>query len=239
MLKSSRFPGIGLILLFICLLSADVWAGPHLKVHFTQDLYDSYWGKVLIVLMTALALPFVFYGHTRQYFKSFGAKNALRRLAAVDTSFDWTTLKPRITTVFTLMHQGLSWDNRVETAALCTSTYWQDHQRANLKRWKDEGLEHKSQLKSIDRMDPLLVRHTGEPQGEGSVLAVYFKATVEDYLEKQSTGAIATGEKGFQVEESMWTFQLVKGHWLLNNIEPKEFRTVYLQLTNEVRIPKA
>ena len=89
-------------------------------------------------------------------------------------------------------------------------------------------------MNNIQRREPNLLSYWGDPHGEGSISVVDFKANVESYFIAQSTGLVTEGNKGFQEVETIWTFQLNHGKWLLNNVESAEFRFVYLNLTNEV-----
>lgn len=224
-----------LILLFLCVCYLEAAAGPHLRsMHFAKSLYDSTWGKVLIFSILALSLPFVFYGYTRPYFKSLRTKWALQKLAASDPVYDWEKLQKRFTEIFTRMHQSVSLQNKLEISSMCTPVFWEDHQLPNLIRWNAEGLEHKVQLQKINQMQPILFRYGGYLQSDDPIIIVDFKAEVEDYMAAIATGEVAEGKTGFQQQESIWTFQLNHGRWLLNNIEPSDFRAVYVGMTNEV-----
>ena len=223
---------IGLTLLFICLFALDVWAGPGGKI--ANALFTTFWGKMLLLVLTILFLPFIIYTRLRQYFKVRSTMKALRQLGVYDRNFDWLTMKNRLTDIFTRTHMAWGKEDMGEVSEFCTSWYWQNQQIVHLDRWKNQGLVNKSQLNKINRMEPIFVRHSGLPQGEGSIIVVDFKANVEDYLIKRDTGLIVEGKKGFQNVETIWTFQFNNGKWLLENIEQVEFWSMYIKMPNEV-----
>ena len=223
---------IGLVILFICVFALDVWAGPGGKI--AKAVFTTFWGKLLLLVLVIIFLPFLLYARIRQYFKVRNTMKALRQLGANNRNFDWLTLKNRLTDIFTRTHAAWTREQMDEVSEFSTSWYWQNQQIVHLDRWKDQGLQNKSQLAKINKMEPLFVRHSGQPDGEGSLIVVEFNAQVEDYLMQRDTGLIVEGKKGFQNVENIWTFQLQKGAWLLENIEQSEFWSMYIKMPNEV-----
>jgi hypothetical protein len=223
---------VGLVVLFICLFALDVWAGPGGKIG--KALFTTFWGKALLLALTIIFLPLVLYMRLRQYLKVRRTMKVLRALAGSDRNFDWMFLKNRFTDVFTRTHAAWGQEDMGAVSEFCTSWYWQNQQIVHLDRWKNQGLVNVSKLNSIHKMEPIFVRYTGHPQGEGSIVVVDFKASVEDYLIKRDSGMIVEGKKGFQNVETLWTFQLSEGKWLLENIEQVEFWSMYIKMPNEV-----
>ncbi|MBL7826528.1 MAG: hypothetical protein JNJ57_07860, partial [Saprospiraceae bacterium] len=58
---------VSLTLLLICLCVLEAWAGPGGKI--AKALFTTFWGKVLMVILFILLLPFLLYTRIRQYFK--------------------------------------------------------------------------------------------------------------------------------------------------------------------------
>jgi hypothetical protein len=223
---------LGLTLLFTCAFALDVWAGPGGQI--AKAVFTTFWGKILLLILFLLFLPFILYSSVRQYFKVRSTMKTLRQLGARDRNFDWLTMKNRLTDVFTRTHRAWSMEDMGEVSAFCTSWYWQNQQIVHLDRWKSQGLINKSQLNKINSMEPIFVRHSGAPDGEGSIVVVDFKANAEDYLINRESGMIVEGKKGFQNIETLWTFQLKEGKWLLENIEQIDFWSMYIKMPNEV-----
>lgn len=231
--KAQRY--LGLTLLFIYLFSLDVWAGPHLKkMDLSSSALSPYLGYILVVIILSLLLPVAFFLFFNRQFKAINTIYLLRRLAKKDQNFHWPTLKKHVTAVFGALHQAWGGNNQTAAAAFCTTSFWETAQRNNFERWSAEGIKHRDQPSTIKYLSPILLRHTGQPGAEDSIVVVNIKANVEDYFEDANTGEMLEGKKGFQNIEDFWTFQLIQGKWLLYNIEPSEFKSVYLNLRNEV-----
>ncbi len=223
---------VGLTCLFICLFALDAWAGPGGKI--AKAIFTTFWGKLLLVILVILFLPFILYARLRQYFKVRRTTDTLRQLAARNRNFDWMSLKNRVTDIFTRTHRAWGKEDMGEVSSFSTSWYWQNQQLVHLDRWKEQGLVNKSELRKINSLTPLFVRHSGLPDAEDSIIVIGIDANQEDYLMKRDTGLIVEGQKGFQDVETLWTFRLQKGEWLLDNIEQLDFWLSYVRMPNEV-----
>ena len=223
---------VGLTLLFVCLFALEAWAGPGGKI--AKAVFTTFWGKLLLFLLVIIFLPFILYARLRQYLKVRRTTETLRQLASRDRNFDWMSLRNRVTDIFTRTHRAWGKEDMGEVATFSTSLYWQNQQLVHLDRWKEQGLVNKSELRKINNLTPLFVRHSGLPQAEDSLLVVGIDANQEDYLMQRDTGLIVEGKKGFQDVETLWTFRLHKGEWLLDNIEQVDFWLSYVRMPNEV-----
>ena len=223
---------VGLTLLFICLFAIEAWAGPGGKI--AKALFTTFWGKVLLIVLTIIFLPFILYSRIRQYFKVRRTMAILQQLAARDRHFDWMSLKNRVTDIFTRTHRAWGKEDMSEVSSFSTSWYWQNQQLVHLDRWKEQGLVNKSELRKINSLMPLFVRHSGLPGAEDSILVVGIDANQEDYLMQRDSGLVVEGKKGFQDVETVWSFRLHQGEWLLDNIEQLEFWLSYVRMPNEV-----
>ncbi|MEN8216810.1 MAG: hypothetical protein ABFS56_10640 [Pseudomonadota bacterium] len=68
----------------------------------------------------------------------------------------------------------------------------------------------------ITLIQPLFLAHPEqEMEHEGSKLVVAITAKMEDYLAKRDSGKIVKGEKGFQNVDTIWTFVVQNGKWVL------------------------
>lgn len=225
---------VGLTLLLICLFSLEAQAGPGGKI--AKALFTTIWGRIFLAIMTIVLLPFIVYSKFRQYFKVKNTLKTLRQLGAVSPPFNWLTMKNRLTDVFTRTHLAWSKEDMGDVSEYCTHWYWQNQQLIYLDRWNAQGLMNKSQMRHIKRMEPIFVRYSNLPQGEDSIVVVDILANIEDYLVQVDSGLIVEGKKGFQDVETLWTFRLLQGQWLLDNIEQVESWSMYIKMPNEVPV---
>ncbi|MBL7825785.1 MAG: Tim44 domain-containing protein [Saprospiraceae bacterium] len=223
---------VSLTLLLICFCALEAWAGPGGKI--AKVLFTTFWGKLLMLVLFILLLPLILYSRVRQYFKVRSTMKSLRVLGMKNPQFNWMNLKTRLTDVFTRTHLAWGKEDMGDVSEFCTSWYWQNQQLIHLDRWKNQGLINVSQLNRIKKMEPIFVSYSGLPNGDNSLIVVDFDANVEDYLMQRDSGLIVEGKKGFQDVETLWTFRLVNGNWLLDNIEQLEFWSMYIKMPNEV-----
>jgi hypothetical protein len=57
---------------------------------------------------------------------------------------------------------------------------------------------------------------------------------MEDYLAERDSGEVVEGKKGFQEVETIWTFSVQNGQWVVANIEEDTLSLDYAQLANEL-----
>ena len=235
MKNSKHWQSLGLFALtgfFICLSAIDSWAGPHLKFRNDKSLFNSLEGKMVIVAVVLLAVPFVLYGIFRRQIKVQRTQAVLARLAKQDSNFDWAKLQPFFSDVYAKINLAGAEVVTESPFKHCTDWYWKNDLEPKLNRWKAEGVVHHGKLDKMYRMDPVLVRHTGQTMAEGSLLVLDIKASVEDFQVSTRTGH-SDGAVGFQDVHTLWSFKLTHGKWLLNNVETQEFLNVYTNLPNE------
>lgn len=230
---TSRLPAFAIFLIG-CLSSLDAWAGPHLKsMPFSRSILNSPWSKVLFFSILAVGIPALVLSRLRGYFKVWRTMSALQKMARRDPNFDWQTLKSRFAGIFTAMHQSFDHPGAFNIAHDATTSF-REEQRVLTQYRKSEGLLKKNSLGGITLIEPILLRYSGEKGGEDSTIVIDFKANVETYFTEAQTGEIVQGTPGFREEETVWTFHLHKGSWLLHNIEPVELKPIYIGLTNDV-----
>jgi hypothetical protein len=121
-----------------------------------------------------------------------------------------------------------------EASAFTTDWYWQNQQLL-LDDWKARGLTNICALKKIGQIQPLLVQHNPQNNGEGSRIVVQIDANVIDYLVDES-GQIIEGSKTTKDLRTVWTFLYENGDWKLNRIEENVSVWDYLKLENETSL---
>ena len=80
-------------------------------------------------------------------------------------------------------------------------------------------------------MRPLLFAHRndGDPH-EGSQLVVSIEAHMQDYLEERASGNVVEGSKTWKDVETLWTFTMQEGAWVVSGIEEGAQSLVYAGL---------
>ena len=217
--------------LLVLLSLSKAWAGSDETI--TSDSI-SFWGILLLAFFFVLLVPSFLYAHVQQNIKVRRTMITLQNLAAVNSSFDWVLIKNRVTDIFVRTHRAWSHEDMEEISSFSSTWYWQNQQMVFIDRWHNRGLVNRSEVQSINNITPLFVRHSGLPQAESSILVVGINANQEDYLMQRETGELVEGKKGFHNMDTLWTFRLHKGEWLLDNIEHVEFWPTYVRIPNEV-----
>jgi len=224
---------VSLLLLLTIGIMEPAVAGPGGKI--ASALFQTLWGKVLLFFLVILFLPLILYTLVREYLAQRRTLNDLRQLALVNDLFDWLSLRDRITDCFYRVHAAWHNENMVEASEWVTNWYWKNQQLVYLEAWAKEGLVNHCQVKKISSIRPLFLAYRGDDkQAEGSRIVVSIAAYMEDYLAKRETGQIVEGKKGFQEVETVWTFKVQEGQWVVANIEEDMLSLEYAQLANEL-----
>jgi len=234
MKKSSLWIVVALVLL-VLLLSLDVaWAAPGGKI--VSAVFKSTWGKILLAILTVILLPLILWVVIKERRAEKRTLAELRRLSAVDRTFDWMTIRDRVTDCYHRVNAAWSATDMSEASEWMTSWYWQNQQLAFLNRWEREGLVNHCRIKGISKIRPLFLQfeNDGDSYGEGSRLVVSVSANMEDYLAEKDTGKVVEGAKGYADTEHVWTFLLQKGKWVVGNIEEGSVSLSYAGLRSEV-----
>jgi len=144
----------------------------------------------------------------------------LRQLAQHHDLFDWKTLENRIESCFQKVHVAWHQESLDDVSEYMTNKYRQEQQSDYLDKWATEGLINHCEVEAITLIQPLFLAHPEqEMEHEGSKLVVAITAKKEDYLEDRYTSKIVKGEKGFKDVDTIWTFVIQNGKWVLANIE--------------------
>ena len=223
-----------LVVLMVLLCPHTAWAAPGGKV--VSAMFKTLWGKILLGILVVLFLPLILWVMIKEHFAEKRVLKELRRLAAVDHTFDWMTIRDRVTDCYHRVHAAWSTTDMSEASEWMTSWYWQNQQLAFLNRWERDELVNQCRVKGISRIRPLYLKFENDEDGygDGSRLVISITAKMEDYLEEKSTGKIVEGAKGYSDTEHVWTFILQKGKWVVANIEESSTSLTYAGLPLEV-----
>lgn len=222
-----------LLVFLTVLLPLPALAGPGGKI--VSAAFRSPWGRVVLGVLIVVFLPLVVYVSVKEWRAERRARADLKRLSPTRPEFDWLTLNDRVLECFHRVHAAWRRTAMQEASEWMTGWYWQNQQLAHLDRWEREGLVNRCTVKQVKRVRPLMVACRNEDgQGGGSRVVVAISAELEDYLESCITGQVVEGKKGFTEAETVWTFVLRDGRWLVNNIEPDNMTLAYAALGNEL-----
>ncbi|HDN26136.1 MAG TPA: Tim44 domain-containing protein [Thioploca sp.] len=224
---------VSAILLIVVTVMEPAFAGPGGKI--ASAMFQTFWGKVLLVFLTILFLPLILYTLLREYLAHRRTLKDLRKLTKVNKQFDWLTVRDRITDCFYRVHAAWHKEDMAEASEWMTDWYWKNQQLVYLDQWAKDGLINHCRVKNITDIKPLFLAYRGNEQNaEGSIIVVSITANMEDYLAKRDTGKVVEGKKGYQEVETVWTFVLEKDQWIVANIEEDSLSLTYAQLANEL-----
>ncbi|MEN8216371.1 MAG: Tim44-like domain-containing protein [Pseudomonadota bacterium] len=224
---------VSAVLLIVSSLMVPAFAGPGGKI--ASAIFHTFLGKVLLFILAILFFPFILYSLVREYLAERHTLKDLRQLAKVNKLFDWLTLRDRITDCFYRIHTAWRKEDMSEAEDWMTDWYWKNQQLVYLDQWAKEGLINHCRVKKITGIKPLFLAFRGdEKEPNGSRLVVSISADMEDYLAKRDSGEVVEGKKGFQEVETIWTFRVQNGQWVVANIEEDTLSLDYAQLANEL-----
>jgi len=234
MKRSILFITLVIIIVAVALMPETAWAAPGGKI--VSGLFKTPWGRVLLGVLTVIFAPLIIYVVIKEWRAEKVALAHLRRLAAIDPSFDWMPLKERVTGCYQRVHSAWNAEDMSQASEWMTSWYWQNQQLAHLNQWERDGLVNHCRVKSINRVRPLFVKYQAGENGtsDGSRLVVAISAKMEDYLAERATGKVVEGNKGFADTEHVWTFVLQQGKWVVSNIEEGSMSLTYARMLSEV-----
>ena len=226
-----------LTILFLLFLFIDpVYAGPGGAV--AKALFKTWWGKLLIGVLTIIFLPVIFYVRTIEFIAVKKTKKQLAKLGLMNKDFMWLNLEKNVSNVFSRVYLAWSNENMKEVSSYVNHWYWQNQQLIHLDRWKKENLKNICKLQSISNIKPLYLEISNNKNFEGSKIAFSITGNIEDYLINRDTHKVVQGKKGFDDETKIWIMEYNKGHWLLDDIRNDEFSLSYAKLENIVPSPE-
>jgi hypothetical protein len=236
-MNKKRLLGICLIFLMVAFIFIQpAYAGPGGQI--AKLLAKTFWGKMVLGLLTFILLPVGIYLYIKQRAAERRAFKDLRYMAQHDPNFEWLRAKERILDCFYRIHSAWKEEDVSKACEYMTDWYWQNHQLVYLDRWHREGLRNVCAVKKIRVIQPLLFIHRNEDAAhEGSLLVVSITANMMNCLVKRETDEVVEGGRKFKDQAAIWTFVLVRGQWRVANIEAAECEFDYIfQAKNVPRI---
>lgn len=223
-----------LTIIFLLFLFIDpVYAGPGGTV--AKALFKTWWGKVILSLLTIILLPLIFYVRTVEFIAIRKAKKQLSKLGIINKDFMWLNIEKNVSNVFSRVYLAWNREDMKEVSSYVNHWYWQNQQLVHLDRWKNENLRNVCKLQSISSIKPLYLEITnGEDNFEGSKIAFSITGSIEDYLINRETQKVVQGKQGFYDETKVWIMEYTAGNWLLDDIRNDEFTFAYAKLDNVI-----
>ncbi len=207
------------ILTLALLVSEPALAGPGGKI--ASALFDTFWGRVLMVALSLVFLPLITWVYLRERGAERRTRADLAYIAQFDHRFHWTRLQERVSACFHRVHAAWRHEDAAEAAQFMTDWYWQNQQLVYLDQWAEQGLVNHCQVKKVTRLRPMLFIHRNERgiAHEGSRLVVSITAYMQDYLAERAGGKVVEGSKRFKEVETLWSFLYEGGLWRVAQID--------------------
>jgi hypothetical protein len=230
---NNRLLGVVLVVTaFVLLLAEPAFAGP--GGYVARALFESFWGRLLLGVLTIVLLPIILWVVMKEKLAERRTLADLRYMARLTPTFDWLKVRQRAIDCFCRVHAAWRKEDTSEASQWMTDWYWQNQQMAHLDRWEREGLRNVCNLGKITRIRPLLFSHCNDDaEHEGSMLVIAIEAVMQDYLERRSNGEVVEGSKKSKEVETLWTFTLTEGRWLVSNIEEGSMSLAYANLSRQ------
>lgn len=206
------------VFIIVLLFYVDpVYAGPGGFV--AKALFKSFWGKVLLFVLTIVLLPLIVYIRMVEYRKSRKIKKVLAQISIQNKDFAWMNLHKEFSNIIRRVYNAWSNEDMSEVKNYVNHWYWQNQQMVFLDQWKRDNLKNVSRLRNLTRIRPLYLELTQEEHFEGSRIAIAIDVQAEDYLKDRETGKIVQGKEGFQELDYVWFLEYTEGKWLLDDIQ--------------------
>ena len=206
------------ITVIIILFTIDpVYAGPGGTV--AKAFFKTWWGKLILGLLTIIFLPLIIYIRLIEYRKARKIKKILTQLSLKHKNFHWLQLQKEFKNIIQRVYNAWSNENMSEVKEYVNHWYWQNQQSVFLDQWKKENLKNVSNLREIEKIRPLYLELTDEPNLEGSRIAIAIDVVAEDYLKDRDTNKVIQGKAGYESLEYVWFLEYTEGKWLLDAIE--------------------
>jgi len=231
MMKNSKFI---VLLVFIGLLFFidPIYAGPGGAI--AKGLFKTWWGKILMLLLVVILLPFIIYIKSVEFFKVKKTKKQLGQIGLKNKDFSWLNLEKNFSNIITRVYDAWSNENMSEVKEYVNHWYWQNQQSVHLDKWKSNNLKNICNLQEINKIRPLYLELTNNNNYEGSKIVISISGSIEDYLIDKETGKIIKGGIGFQNESHIWVMEYVEGKWLLDDIKNDDLSLAFAKMQNVI-----
>jgi len=232
-MKNIFFVALSVFVLIALLTAEPALAGPGGKI--AKAVYESFWGKVGLVLLTIIFLPLIISVIIKEKLAERRTRKDLRFMAGHSSLFEWLKVQERVKDCFYRVHSA--WDNEdlSDVSNWMTDWYWQNQQLVHIEKWKAEGLVNICNVKKITNIKPLLFVHRNQGEAhEDSMIVISIEAKMQDYLKNKKTGKIVEGSKKFKEVETVWSLTMDNDNWKVSDIEEGSMSLAYAKLTKEL-----
>ncbi|WP_299315118.1 hypothetical protein [uncultured Aquimarina sp.] len=228
-MKKSRFI---VLLVFIGLLFFidPIYAGPGGVI--AKGLFKTWWGKILMLLLFIILLPFIIYIKSVEFFKVKKTKKQLVEIGLKNKNFSWLNLEKNFSNIVTRVYAAWGDEDMSEVKEYVNHWYWQNQQLVHLDKWKSNNLKNICNLQKINKIRPLYIELTNNSNYEGSKVVISISATIEDYLINKDTQKVIEGKRGFQDESHIWVMEYTEGRWLLDDIRNGDLSLAFAKMEN-------
>ncbi len=223
-------------LLLNLIIIAEASAGPGGAI--AKAAVNSFWGRVVMGVICVLLLPLAAYVYFKENKAKKRALNDLDYIARKEgaSEFDWLKMKPRLYDCFMRVHSAWDKEDVSEASQWMTSWYWQNQQVAILDKWARAGLKNICEVDTKVNFKPLLFVHRNEKgiPHSGSTIHVLATAMMVDYLIDKASGEVVEGCKTKKEVEMLWSFALINGQWVVDNIEDASLSLDYADIAKKL-----
>ena len=219
-----------IVILMVVLVPDAVYAAAGGSI--AKAITKSFWGKLIMGVVFLIFLPLIIWVYIKEYRAVKRTSKDLVMLASKSKVFDWLSIKMRVSEVFNRVQTAWDKNNIEEASEWMDDWYWQNQKYVHLSKWEEKGMKNIVNVKKINNIKPLYVNHSGEADAEGSRIVVSIDANMQDYLVRLSDNMVVEGDKEFKDVESVWTFVLSRGKWVVQNIEESSMSLTYAGMKN-------
>ncbi len=221
------------ILVVVLLFNVEpAFAGP--GGYIAKGLFKSFWGKILLGILTIVLLPFILYVYFTEKIAIRKNKKILQKLSLSNKNFNWLQLEKEFSHIVKRVYIAWANEDMAEVKEHVNNWYWRNQQIVNLDYWKNQNLKNVSRLRTLEKINPLYLEFSSDENLDGTRIAIRIDAEVEDYLLDNETNKIIEGKKGYQDVQYVWFFQYENGKWLLDDIREGTTSLGFAKLANVI-----
>lgn len=218
---------------FILFQVQMILAGPGGKI--ARALTDTIWGKIIIGVLIVIFLPLILYVQIKEFLAKRKTLKIIDEMAKIKPEyFNYLKLKGRVKDAFVRIHVAWSKKDLEECSNLMDHWYWQNQQMIYLDRWENQGLENVCNIRKVLKMKPLHIDISQNENFNESRIVWSIEANMLDYLKDTATGKVVEGSTKYQEVETVWTFVLSEGVWLVEDIEEDTMSLAYAKLVKQI-----
>lgn len=231
-MKLDKKKWIWLVVLITLFYIDPIYAGP--GGFIAKGLFKSFWGKILLALLFVVLFPLILYVKIVESIKERKNKKILQKISIKNKAFNWLQLEKEFSNSIRRVYNAWSNEDMGEVREYVNHWYWQNQQAVFIEQWKRDNLKNVSRLQKLEKIRPLYLELTDDPDFEGSRIAVAIDVEAEDYLKERDSGKIVQGKSGVQSLDYIWFFEYTEGKWLLDDIREGSLSLQFAKLENSI-----